>query len=73
MTRIRITLASLIALTVVGVGVFTRAVGRPAGPAAGLTVAVAGIVTVVGAALALRMLIVLQRAAEPVPARVPVE
>jgi uncharacterized membrane protein (UPF0136 family) len=73
MTRIRITLASLIALTVIGVGVFTRAVGQPSGPATGLTVAVAGTVTVIGAALALRMLVVLQRVTKPVPAPVRVD
>lgn len=70
MTRIRITLAVLIAAAIAGTGILTEAVAWPARPTTGLTVAAASIVTITSAALALRILVVLTRAEsvrQPVP------
>ena len=59
MTRVRRTLWLLVAAAVVALGILTRALAWPAGPAAGLTVAAAGVVLATSTALALRILVVI--------------
>lgn len=71
MTRIRITLAVLVIAAIAGTGVLTNAAAWPASPTTGLIVAAASIITITGAALALRILVVLTRT-EPAPLTIPV-
>ena len=59
--RVRATLVALVAMTTIASGVAVRALGWPASPAAGGTLAAAGLVALVGGGLALRIIVVLDR------------
>jgi heme A synthase len=62
MTRIRLTLATLVVIAVAATGTLTRALAWSANPVTGLTVAASALVTVACVALALRILTVTERA-----------
>ena len=59
--RVRLVFTALVAIAVVAVGVLGRALGWPASPAAGLTVAASGLVALVAGGLALRILVAVDR------------
>ena len=71
MTRIRSSLGVLATAAIAGAGVPTIAVAWPASPSTGLAISAASIITITSAALALRILVVLTRAASS-PLTIPV-
>lgn len=60
--RVQLTFAALLATAVVAVGILGRALAWPASPATGIAVAASGLVAVVAGGLALRILVVVDRA-----------
>ena len=61
MRRVRVTFWLLVVTAVISTGALMAALGWSTGAAAGITVAVSGVVTVVAVALATRILVVISR------------